>query len=151
MVTQYADLWLMPCGPIPPNAADLLASGRFKEILTEASQYFDFIIVDGPPVLGLADSPALAAFCSGTLVVVEAGLTRTPAIRAAISRLNESNAHVVGVLLTKSVERAGQYSYGYGSSQYGPEKGDQRLLILPDQVEAPAEEDEEGARHLSLH
>jgi capsular exopolysaccharide synthesis family protein len=147
--TQFPNLWLMPCGPLPPNAADLLAGGRFKEILDEASEHYDLVIVDGPPVLGLADSPALAAFCSGTLVVVEAGRTRTPAIRAAINRLIDSNAHVVGVLLTKATQRGAQYSYGYEAYQYGQGEGD-KLLILPGQTEAE-EEEKRRPRHLSQH
>lgn len=136
VMTQYANLWLMPCGPVPPNPTDLLASGRFTAILAEASQRFDFIVVDGPPVLGLADSPSLAASCSGTLVVVEAGRTRTPAIRAAINRLDESSAHVVGVLLTKAIERAGRYGYGYGLYRYEVGNDDNEILMIPHQADA---------------
>lgn len=149
IATQHANLWLMPCGPLPPNAADLLAGGRFKEILAEASQHFDLVVVDGPPVLGLADSPALAAVCSGALVVVEAGRARTPAIKGAINRLTEANAHIVGVLLTKATQRGAQYSYGYEAYPYGQGREADKLLILPGQVEA--QEEEQAPRHLSQH
>lgn len=130
-ITQFANLWLMPCGPTPANPADLLASGRFAAIIAEASQRFDFIVVDGPPVLGLADSPALASSCIGTLMVVEAGRTRTSAIKAAIDRLNDSGARVVGVLLTKATELAGRYGYGYGPHRYGDGTDDKQILMGP--------------------
>jgi capsular exopolysaccharide synthesis family protein len=139
--TQYENLWLMPCGPIPPNPADLLATARFKEILVEAAEHFDFVVVDGPPVLGLADAPSLGAACDGTLMVVEAGRSRTKAIIAAIARVEASGAHILGVLLTKATERSGGYGYGYGSGygygqgayRYGVGKNQNEILMIPHQ------------------
>jgi capsular exopolysaccharide synthesis family protein len=136
VMTQYQNLWLMPCGPIPPNPADLLASGRFQSILAEASEHFDLIIVDGPPVLGLADAPSLAAVCNGTLLVVEAGRTRTPAVIGAINRLEASGAYVIGALLTKATERSGSYGYGYQPYRYGLGKQDHQILMIPHQGDA---------------
>ncbi len=138
VMTQYANLWLIPCGPLPPNPADLLGSGRFASILAEASKRFDFIVVDGPPVLGLVDSPALAASCTGTLLVVEAERTRTPSIIAAIARLEATGAHVLGALLTKATERAGRFGYGYDydSYRYGVGEQDHQILMIPHQGEA---------------
>jgi capsular exopolysaccharide synthesis family protein len=136
VVTQYENLWLLPCGPVPPSPADLLASGRFRSILAEASQNFDTIIVDGPPVLGLADSPSLAAVCDGTLMVVEAGRTRTSAVKAAIARLEASGGHVVGVLLSKATERAGRFGYGYEPYRYGVGKNENQILMIPHQGDA---------------
>jgi capsular exopolysaccharide synthesis family protein len=139
--TQYDNLWLMPCGPIPPNPADLLATSRFKEILVEAAEHFDFVVIDGPPVLGLADAPSLAAACDGTLMVVEAGRSRTKAIIAAITRVEGSGAHILGVLLTKASERSGGYGYGYGSDygygqgayRYGVGKNQNEIVMIPHQ------------------
>jgi capsular exopolysaccharide synthesis family protein len=136
VMTQYANLWLLPCGPMPPNPADLLASGRFQSVLLEAAEHFDHIVIDGPPVLGLADSPALAAICSATLIVVEADRTRTPAILAAITRLESSGAHLVGAILTKASERAGRFGYGYEPYRYGVGKQDHQILMIPHQTGA---------------
>jgi succinoglycan biosynthesis transport protein ExoP len=137
VVTQYENLWLMPCGPIPPNPADLLSTSRFQSILSEASEHFDFVIVDSPPVLGLADAPLLAAACNGTMVVVESGKTRTKAVLAAINRLESSGAYIVGATLTKSVERTSGYGYGYEPYKYGV-VGDNRheILMIPHQTDA---------------
>ncbi len=131
--TQYEGLWLIPCGPIPPNPADLLSTPRFQAILTEASEQFDQIVIDGPPVLGLADAPLLAAVCKGTLVVVEAGKTRTAAALASISRLQSAGAHVLGVVLTKSTERNSAYGYGYSSYKYGIGTEANEILMIPHQ------------------
>ena len=136
VMTQYQNLWLMPCGPIPPNPADLLASGRFQSILAEASEHFDFVLVDGPPVLGLADGPSLAAVCNGTLLVVEAGRTRTSNVLSSINRLELTGAYVVGALLTKATERSGAYGYGYQPYRYGVGKQDHQILMIPHQGDA---------------
>ena len=58
--TQHPSLWLLPSGPVPPNPADLLSTGRIRKIIAEASEQFDFVVIDGPPTLGLADAPLLA-------------------------------------------------------------------------------------------
>ena len=115
--TQFENLWLLPCGPTPPNPADLLSTGRFKEIVAEASEHFDRIIVDGPPVLGLADASLLSAVTGDVMLVVEAGRTKTRSAREAVDRLQASGAHIVGVTLTKATEGASQY--GYRLYQYG--------------------------------
>jgi capsular exopolysaccharide synthesis family protein len=133
-MTQFQNLWLLPCGPIPPNPADLLSTGRFKAIMAEAGQHFDFVVVDGPPVLGLADAPLLAAVCDGTLIVVEAGKTRTPAVSAAIARVEAAGANIVGAVLTKSAERHGTYGYGYTPYKYGVGKDDHQILMIPHQT-----------------
>jgi capsular exopolysaccharide synthesis family protein len=112
--TQFENLSLLPCGPLPPNPAELLASTRLKAILAEAMGQFDMVIVDGPPVLGLADAPLLAGVCRATLLVVESGKTRTRAATDAIGRLKASGGNIVGAVLTKFHQRAHGYGYGYG-------------------------------------
>ena len=67
----------MPSGPLPPNPADLLSTGRFHEILGEVTSHFDIVIIDAPPVIGLADSLLLASVAGHVLFVVESGKTRT--------------------------------------------------------------------------
>ncbi|MCW3797077.1 polysaccharide biosynthesis tyrosine autokinase [Sphingomonas sp. BN140010] len=115
--TQFENMWLLPCGPLPPNPADLLSTRRFGAILEEAAQQFDVVVVDGPPILGLADAPLLSASVHGVLFVVESGKTRTRAAVESLNRVEASGAHVLGAVLTKSTERdggAGYYSYRYG-------------------------------------
>ena len=126
--TQYDNLYLLPCGPTPPNPADLLSTPRFEAILREAAQQFDRVIIDGPPVLGLADATLLATVVGSVAMVIESGKTRTRAARDALERLRLGGAHVIGAILTKSTEEASEY--GYRLYQYGAVEKDRDELIL---------------------
>jgi capsular exopolysaccharide synthesis family protein len=126
--TEIERLFLLPGGPIPPNPAELLASGRLPQILTELSDLFDHVVIDAPPVLGLADAPLLSSTCEGTLLVVEAGSVRRAAALNALARLNAAGAHMMGAVLTKfSAKRSGYgYGYGYGyGDQYSYREGEE--------------------------
>ncbi len=134
--TQHDNLWLLPSGPVPPNAADLLSTARIRKVIAEASERFDIVLIDGPPTLGLADAPLLAAATKNVLFVVESGKTRTRAAIEALNRLEATGAHVLGVALTKASEGGGSgyggygYGYGYGLT-YGQGKvGKKRTEIL---------------------
>lgn len=116
--TEFENLSLLPCGPLPPNPAELLASQRLKSLIAEAMQQYDLVIVDGPPVLGLADAPLLSSVCRGTLLVIETGKTRTRAAVDAVGRLRNAGAHLVGAVLTKYKQRAHGYGYGYNYEPY---------------------------------
>ncbi len=115
--TDLENLSLLPCGPVPPNPADLLSTPRFRAIVKEASARYDTVIIDGPPILGLADASLLASASGYVMIVVEAGNTRTRAVREAIERVEEAGAHIVGVTLTMSNQEASHY--GYRMYQYG--------------------------------
>lgn len=116
--TSIERLSLLPSGPIPPNPAELLATDRFGRILGELAGRFDIIVVDAPPVLGLADAPLLGSVCEATIMVYEAGKTRRGAALNAVSRMRTADAHLVGGILTKFNARSSGYGYGYG---YGDE------------------------------
>ena len=88
-------LTLLTSGPRPPNPAELLASPRFASLLTTAAETYDVVIVDGPPIMGLADAPIIASVVGGTLLVVEAGGTRRAIVQDALKRLNFARARVL--------------------------------------------------------
>jgi capsular exopolysaccharide synthesis family protein len=120
--TQYANLWLLPSGPIPPSPADLLSSGRIRKHIAEASDRFDLVIIDGPPTLGLADAPLLAAATGEIVFVIESGKTRTRQAIEALNRLEATGTHILGAILEKATEGVtrgyGSYGhYGYGSDR----------------------------------
>ena len=119
--TTQEGLFLLPAGKIPPNPAELLAAGRLTRILERVGQMFDFVIIDGPPVLGLADAPLLASQCEGTMMVIEAGAIRRTAALNAVNRLRSADANIVGGILTKFSATKSGYGYGYG---YGYGDGD---------------------------
>jgi capsular exopolysaccharide synthesis family protein len=134
--TQHENLSLLPSGPVPPNPAALLSTGRIRKLIQEAKQNFDMVLIDGPPTLGLADAPLLAAAAGNVLFIVESGRTRTRAIVDALNRIEVVGAHILGVCLTKSGLRGGYGGYGYGYGYgYGRETGRVRrteILMIPD-------------------
>lgn len=118
--TDERNLWVMLTGPLPPNPAELLASGRMMSLLTVAAEKFDQIVIDGPPVMGIADAPILANMSHGTLLVVEAGQTRLGVARVAVKRLLGARARLIGAVLTKYDAKITGYGYGdYGYYAYG--------------------------------
>lgn len=122
--TRFETLSLLPAGPIPSAPAHLLATVRIHEIIAEAEAAYDVVIVDAPPVLGLADAPTLASICEATVLVVEAGSARRTAVRRTLRRLLDAKARVVGGVLTKFQPKSGSdhehYGYGYGYGQSAP-------------------------------
>lgn len=114
--TDVENLWIMPSGTIPPSPPELIASARFASLIADASATFDVVVIDGPPILGLADSPLLSTIAQATLMVVEAGRTRTRAAVEAQNRLRTAGARMVGAILTRYQAQAA-YGYGYGYGQ----------------------------------
>ncbi len=113
-------LSLLPVGAIPPNASELLSGRRLKEILQEAEDNFEIVIVDTPPVLSFSDSPILGSLCKGVLIVVQSGRNRTPDVMRTINRMRDSQSNVIGALLTKfDAKKDGYYYsyYGYGAQE----------------------------------
>jgi capsular exopolysaccharide synthesis family protein len=137
--TQHENLWLLPSGPLPPNPADLLSTGRIRKIIADARENFDLTIIDGPPSLGLADAPLLAAAAGNTLFIVESGKTRTRAAIEALNRLEATGTRVLGAALTKSEEgsaaygRYGYYGYGYANTRLKRTE----ILMIPQASDAP--------------
>ncbi len=127
--TDHERLFLLPAGKVPPNPAELLAGDRLAALLARLATMFDHIVVDGPPVLGLADSPLLATQCEGTLMVIEAGVNRRAAALNSVNRLRSVGAHMLGGILTKfSSTKSGYgygYGYGYGDDAYAYREGDE--------------------------
>lgn len=125
--TSIEGLSLITSGPQVPNPSELLASNRLNELLAWAKKTYDYVIVDSPPVLGLADAPIIGAKVSATLLVVDSGILRTPNIKGSIERLRFSGTKLLGVLMTKYKSQSKgytnyyQYTYGSKATSYGEE------------------------------
>src|SRR5262249_4256352 len=90
--TDGSGLHFIASGPLPPNPAELLAGQNLARLLSSASENFDIIIIDAPPVLGLADAPLLASVAAGTLLVLGVGEARRGVVKVALKRLNFARA-----------------------------------------------------------
>ena len=137
--TQHDNLLLLPSGPIPPNPADLLSTGRVRIILNEAAEAFDLVIVDAPPTLGLADVPLIAAAAGHVMFVVESGKTRTRTAIESLNRIEATGAHILGATLTKSTDSGAGYGYkryGYGYGYGKIDKKRTEILMIPQDADA---------------
>lgn len=111
--TTVNNLFAITTGPLPPNPAELLSSKKMQMLLDLAADRFDHIIIDSPPILGLADALVIANLVEGMLLVVESGKTRRAAAQASIKRLLSVRAKPLGCLLTKMSGHAHGYGYEY--------------------------------------
>jgi capsular exopolysaccharide synthesis family protein len=116
--TSDGNLWIMPSGPLPPNPAELLAGPRLAALMATAGGEYDQVIIDGPPIIGLADAPILAHLAAGTLLMVASGKTRRGEFQAAVKRLESAHARVIGTILTMYDPRQAGTSYAYGDYAY---------------------------------
>lgn len=106
----------IPAGPQPPNAAELLTSSRLQLLISVLLKNYDHVLIDAPPVLGLADAPLIASQVEGVVFTVQANGPKARAVGTALARLEAANANVLGAVLTKFDERKAHYGYGY---EYG--------------------------------
>lgn len=118
--TDLPNLAVMCSGPLPPNAADLLSGARLLELLTVGLEVFDLVVIDGPPILGLADAVLLSNAAEATIFVVGAGIARRASVTGALRRLEHSKSLVIGSVLTRFDAKSAGYGYGYGYGAYGP-------------------------------
>lgn len=127
--TGVKNLTFISSGPLPPNPAELLAGARLVSLLSLATETFDLVLVDGPPIMGLADAPLLASNVSGTLLVIAAHETRREAAKLAVRRLHFARSPIVGALLSKFDMKQVGYGYSYGGYEYHSygDKGAPRL------------------------
>jgi protein-tyrosine kinase len=112
------NLFLIPAGVNTGNPAELLANGRLKFLLSRLETVFDWIIIDSPPAVPVADAALLANFCDGVLLVVRSNSTPMDAARQARKEFAERN--VVGVVLNGITPDLSPYSQYYYSA-YGAE------------------------------
>ena len=112
--TPYSTLDFIPCGPLPPNPAELWGGSRLQVLLDQAFAVYDHVVIDGPPVLGFADAPVLSSSVEGTLFVLESRITGRRQARGALRRLSMGRGRVLGAVLTKfQAHRTRHEGYDY--------------------------------------
>ncbi|MBS3938729.1 MAG: CpsD/CapB family tyrosine-protein kinase [Peptococcaceae bacterium] len=106
------NLRVVTSGPIPPNPSEVLGSRRMHELLATLAKSFDYIILDTPPVLAVADSTILASMVDGVLLVVSVAEVSTDKAKKAKAQLEGVKANLLGVVLN-GVEHAAEDDYYY--------------------------------------
>lgn len=127
--TEVPNLQLLPCGPTPPNPAEVCQSDRFKEVLESLGQRFDQVILDSPPVMAVTDAVVLSTLVQGVIVIARTGTTSRDAFSETMRQLNDVGAPRVACVLNDmdldhtgyGYRRYGYYrrGYGYGYGRYG--------------------------------
>ncbi|HVQ36402.1 MAG TPA: polysaccharide biosynthesis tyrosine autokinase [Pyrinomonadaceae bacterium] len=112
------NLWLLPCGPPPPNPAELISSDRMKEMLRIVSDKYDHILIDSPPLMNVVDSVIISTLVDGVILVVHGGKSTRDVLRRSRQELSNVGAKIFGVVLNNMDMRENDYYYYYRSGDY---------------------------------
>lgn len=119
------NLYILSSGTMPPNPSELLASDKMKTLLNTLKETYDYIILDTPPVIMVADAQILSKYADGCILVIASGEVDRKAAAKAKESLEIVNAKIIGVVLNKlDTKRKGYYSYysNFYYSDYGQRK-----------------------------
>lgn len=106
-------------GKLPPNPAELLTHGNFQAFLQQASQLFDFVVIDTPPTLNLADSISIGKLTGVNFLVVRGGVSTTQDVQIAQRRMEQNGIRLDGVIFNDLSASSSRYGYGgYYSYKY---------------------------------
>lgn len=108
------NLSVIPSGPVPPNPSELLASQRFKKLLAEASETYELIIIDTPPLLAVTDAQILATLVDGVVVVARSHQTEVSHLQESIELIRKVNGNLLGMVLNDVEKTTSDNYYYYG-------------------------------------
>jgi len=114
-MTPIKDVFVLTCGPIPPNPAELIGSESMTQFIQNASEQFDIVIFDTPPVLAVTDAQILANKVDGSILVFSSGDTNIDAAVKTKEVLMNAKSKLLGAVLNKKKAKDSQYYYYYGS------------------------------------
>jgi Mrp family chromosome partitioning ATPase len=109
--TPVTNLYVCPCGKLPPNPVEVMGSKRMEEFLRIATNSFDVVVLDSSPVLGAAHVSLSPSLVDGVLLVVRAGKTDKKIVLEAKKQLQMANAKLLGVVLNDMDRRVDYYHY----------------------------------------
>lgn len=109
---EVPDLHILPAGPLPPNAADVLSSQRMMEIIGVLKARANYVLFDSPPVLAATDAALLGSRLDGVLLVIRSGHTRRDQAARARQALERVHVRIVGAVLSNAPRENGGEYYG---------------------------------------
>ena len=124
IVYKTQDPWLdlIFTGAVAPNPSELISNELFNQLISQLRDYYDYVIIDTPPINAVVDGVIACKQCDGTLLVVSAGTTERGSVIHAKRQLEFAGVKVLGVILNKIGGKKGGYGYGYGYGKSGKEK-----------------------------
>lgn len=111
--TLTDNLYVLTSGPIPPNPTEMLMSAAFSSLIETLKSAFDLIIIDAPPVMGLADAVIISAKVDGMIYVVRVGVVDRKQLQYATNSLKQIKANVIGFVLNGVKQDSENYYYAY--------------------------------------
>ena len=144
---------------MPPNPSELLGSAKMQEVVQRSGEWGDWVIIDTPPLLAVADPASVARWADGVLMVSQAGVTTREAAKKAMELLDKVGARIIGVVVWGLDEtKAGSAGYGYYaggyyyySSYYGQHSDGARKKKPAQRGAASADPRTAGARRVNGH
>ena len=120
LIQQHEEtgLYVLTCGPMPPNPAELLGSEQMRRLIGELEGTFSHIIFDSPPVASFTDGVLIGSMVDGVLLVVHSGKSSREIARRGKQVLVDVGAKVIGVVLNKATLRSHDYYYQSYYGQY---------------------------------
>jgi capsular exopolysaccharide synthesis family protein len=116
--SELPTLFYLTAVPIPPDPSLVLGSSRLAEVIEEARNKYDVVVIDSPPILGLSDAPNLAANADALIMVIDGSRSHRGAVKASLRRLEIVHANILGAILTKFDPKAAGANYDYYASGY---------------------------------
>ena len=92
-------LWIVCTGTIPPNPSELLSSDRMKSFVESCADYYDYVIIDTPPINTVADAQIISTFVDGVVLVARSGNTTADELNAATAAVRRAGGNLCGVVL----------------------------------------------------
>jgi len=116
--TRIDGLQVLPCGYLPPNPAELLGSPMMKQVLEAVRSHYDWVLLDSPPILAMADAAVLCPQVEGVILLVAAETPTKPAVARAIDQIQSVGGKVLGVVLNKVNLQRNSYYYSLYYGEY---------------------------------
>lgn len=117
------NLYVLPCGPVPPNPAELLLDPKFVTLFDYLRQHFDAIVMDTAPIGMVSDALTLSQFADCSIYIVRQGVTHKKQLELVHELQEEGKLPKVNIILNDIKLRAGYGYYGYGRYGYGQKYG----------------------------
>lgn len=113
-----SQLLVLTAGKMPPNPSELLGSSKMQEVVKSLEEWGDWVIIDTPPLLAVADPAAVSRWADGVLLVSKAGVSTRDAAHKAGELLGNTGARIVGVVVWGLQEGGKGSAYGYYNTSY---------------------------------
>lgn len=123
MKTKYENLYIVDSGIVPPNPSELLSLKSVESFFQTASEKFDIIIVDMPPVGEVTDAALFAPYITGYIIVVRSEITRRADLEESVSFIEKNGGKIAGFVINGVNLKAHGYRHKYGKYGYGYDYG----------------------------